>query len=340
MTKRSRLGLLVALHFGRRLAVPLLSVAAYCMVAAWIVEWELTRAGPHAGGFWDRLYEFYTQLFFQPVAVLPKTPLAALLYTVTPLVGVGLVAQGVVKVGADLLDADEREHLWVRLMSGQMTDHVVVCGLGHVGYRVVEALKQLGQEVVAVERKEEDSFYASVRALGVPVIVGDARRDELLVEAGVERARAVVCATDDDLANLEIAVDAKRMNPKIRVVMRMFDQRLANKMGGALELDSTFSTSALAAPLVALQASQEGVESVYRSGSELRAVFRVALPAVAPAGTVADLEERWNVRIIGERASDGSVRRMRADEKIAPGRELLCDGPAEAVGRIRTSARA
>lgn len=339
MTKRSRLGLLVALHFGRRLAVPLLSVAAYSLVAALVVQWEVGRSGAATPRFLDRLYEVYTQLFFQPVSALPKTPLAALLYTLTPLVGVALVAQGVVKVGADLLDAKQRELLWVRLMSGQMTDHVVVCGLGHVGYRVVEALKQLGQEVVAVERKEEDSFYASVRAMGVPVIVGDARRDELLVEAGIERARAVVCATDNDLANLEIAVDAKRMNPTIRVVMRMFDQRLANKMGGALELDSTFSTSALAAPLVALQASQEGVESVYRSGSELRAVFRVTLPPVAPAGTIADLEDRWNVRVIGERGSDGAIRRLRADEKLAPSRELLCDGPAEAVGRVRAAAK-
>ena len=69
------------------------------------------------------------------------------------------------------------------------------------------------------------------------------------VIAGIGHALPTTMLTNDDLANLEIALDAKRMNGTIRVVMRMFDQRLAGKVGGALELDESFSTSALAAPL-------------------------------------------------------------------------------------------
>src|SRR5688572_17547504 len=159
----------------------------------------------------------YTQLFFEPTEALPKAPIARLVFWVTPIFGVFLIAEGIVKIGSSLLNQEARRALWVRIMSERMLDHVIVIGLGHVGYRVVESLLKLGQPVVAIERKE-DSFLESVRAMKVPVFFGDARRDELLVEAGIERARAIVCATDDDLANLEVALDAKRMNADVRVV--------------------------------------------------------------------------------------------------------------------------
>src|SRR4029079_5849520 len=132
---------------------------------------------------------------------------------------------------------------------------------------------------------------------------GDARRDELLVEAGVERARAVVCATNDDLANLEVALDSKRMNPNIRVVLRMFDQGLANKVGGALDLDQTFSASALVAPIIALQATQGGVRTVYHledGAVHVIAELPIEKDKSAPC-TVAEFEERHDVRVVGIR---------------------------------------
>src|SRR5690606_31919962 len=125
--------------------------------------------------------------------------------------------EGLYKVGGTLFDREARRDVWVRIMSERMRGHDVVCGLGHVGFRVVEELRDGGVEIVAIERKGDSTFVETVRGMGIPVHVGDARRDELLEVAGVARAKAVVCATDDDLANLEVALDAKRMNPEVRV---------------------------------------------------------------------------------------------------------------------------
>ena len=160
----------------------------------------------------------------------------------SPIVGAILLAEGVLKIGASLLDATTRRELWVTIMTSRMRDHVVVCGLGHVGFRVVQELRALGEDVVAIEQEGEAMFVEAVRAADVPVHLGDARRDELLEACGVARAKAVVCATSNDLANLEIALDSKRMNPSVRVVLRMFDQRLAAKVGGAL-VENDWSTS-------------------------------------------------------------------------------------------------
>ncbi|HTJ82529.1 MAG TPA: NAD-binding protein [Polyangiaceae bacterium] len=325
----------LGIHIIRKMAPPVALVALYTVVAALVVRWDMERCGEATRGLGEELYGMYMQVFFQPAEPLPQAPVARFVFWITPIVGAVLLAEGVLKIGATLLDPEARLKLWVQIMSERMMDHVVVCGLGHVGYRVVEALQKLGEPVVAIERKE-DSFVESVRAMGIPVIVGDARRDELLLAAGIERARSVVCATNDDLANLEIAIDGKRMNPDIRVVMRMFDQRVASKVGGALELDETFSTSALAAPLVALQATEDGVLGVYAIGEgSLHVTAEISVGRRARERTVQELEEAFDVRVIrmkGAAKGDRPVR-VKGAETIHPGAVLVVDvGVADLAG--------
>ena len=53
------------------------------------------------------------------------------------------------------------------------------------------------------------------------------------------------------MANLEVALDARRLNPNVRVVMRLFEQDIAHKVSGALTIDAVFSASHFASPVVA-----------------------------------------------------------------------------------------
>src|SRR5262249_8833239 len=78
--------------------------------------------------------------------------------------------------------------------------HVVVIGLGNVGYGVVEELTQLKERAVVVECDANNHFIPSCRRKGVPVIVGDATVRETLQQARVKQARAVIAATSTDLA--------------------------------------------------------------------------------------------------------------------------------------------
>ena len=136
-------------------------------------------------------------------------------------------------------------------MAQTARDHVVLCGIGHLGMRTLQQLVAAGQTVVAIEKDASCRFLAEARLTGCPLLLRDARDDQALVEAGIERARVIIIATSDDMANLEIALDARRFNPKIRVLMRLFDQRLADKLKTVGLIDEAFSTSALAAPIVA-----------------------------------------------------------------------------------------
>ncbi|HVH47649.1 MAG TPA: NAD-binding protein [Labilithrix sp.] len=324
-------------HFARRVAPWLAVLVVYLVVATLVIRWDMARNHEPLLDFGADLYGTYTQIFFEPTEQLPRAPIARLIFWLTPLIGAGFILRGVVRGGAALFDAEERHNLWVKIMSDQMKDHVVVCGLGHVGIRVVESLKRLGTSVVAIEKNKNDSFAPVVEELGFPVLYGDARRDALLVEAGVQRAKAIVCATDDDLANLEVALDAKKENPKIRVVMRMFDQRIAGKMRSALDLDATFSTSALGGPLVALQATEAGVRGVYHleDGS-----MRVDMEVPSPAGwwgrTVMECEDAVDGRIVGIR-KNGTFKRPRHDTKLAEGDVVTLDLPVDSVSKVRST---
>jgi voltage-gated potassium channel len=326
-----RLRLAVLRYVLRRLGPPLLAAAAYTLAAAWLYWWDLRRAGVETD-FGGASYAIYTQIFFEPTAELPRGLLGRIVLWVTPLAGVFLVAEGLLKVGASLFDPAARRELWVKLMSDQMRGHVVVCGLGQVGFRVVQELHELGEEVSCVEHDQKDSFLDEVQALGMPVHLGDARRDEVLLAAGVARARAVICATGDDLANLEIALDVKRLSPGTRVLMRMFDQRLAAKVGDVLALDQSFSTSALAAPLVALQATRPEVLSAYRVGAAIRVTALLPVGGAAAGITVARLEADCGCRVV---ARNQSAAGLNAVEKLGAGDQLVVDVPVSGLAALR-----
>jgi Trk K+ transport system NAD-binding subunit len=326
-----RLRIAVTRYALRRLGPPLLAALAYTLVAAWLYRWDLRRHG-EARDFGGALYAIYTQLFFEPTERLPEGLLGRALLWITPLAGVLLIAEGLVKVGASLFDPAARRETWVRLMSDQMRGHVVVCGLGQVGYRIVQELHGLGEQVVCVESRDKGSFLSEVQALGVPVHLGDARNDHVLRAAGVERAKAVICATGDDLANLETALDVKRLSPGTRVLMRMFDQGLAGKVGGAMALDQSFSTSALAAPLVAIRATRPEVLAAYRVGTAIRVTAALPAGRAAQGLRVAELESGCACRVVARNGGGGAIG---PGDALAAGDELVVDVPIAGLGALR-----
>jgi len=76
------------------------------------------------------------------------------------------------------------------------------------------------------------------------------RDDQVLVDAGVEHAKVVIVATNDDMANLEVALDSRRMNPSIRCWSASTSRRSPSKIQGAFGVDLAFSSAALAAPVI------------------------------------------------------------------------------------------
>jgi Trk K+ transport system NAD-binding subunit len=180
------------------------------------------------------------------------------------------------------------------------SDHVVVCGLGNIGYRVVTQLHSLGITVAATEKMEEVRGIPEVRRLGVPVLIADARAPETLRALNVGQARSLVIATDDDAANLETALNARAINPKLRVVLRLFDADLASRVERAFNIHISRSVSALAAPSFAAAAVGHKVVATIPAGNRVLIVAQETVEegSWAEGRTVADLESAFEGHIL------------------------------------------
>jgi Trk K+ transport system NAD-binding subunit len=140
-----------------------------------------------------------------------------------------------------------------------MAGHSIVCGMGDVGYRIAELLQRLGEPVVVITEQVLDDRKLTAEAFGVRVIQGDARSDRLLREAGVESAKTLIAATDKDLVNIEVALDGRRMQPGLPVVVRLFDQMLTRQLETSLEIRRALGMAALAAPSFTAKALGDGI---------------------------------------------------------------------------------
>jgi Trk K+ transport system NAD-binding subunit len=160
-----------------------------------------------------------------------------------------------------------------RPVPASIRDHVIVCGLGSIGYRMALGIRERGVKVVVVEPDENGRFVAAARALGIPVVVGDARQAEVLSRVGVERCRAICAVTSDDLINLTAALNARAIRSDLRVVLRLFDPELALRAQHGLSIRFTRSVSHLAAPAFAAAAIGSQVEASIPVGDKRVLVF-------------------------------------------------------------------
>jgi len=157
--------------------------------------------------------------------------------------------------------------------------HVVVCGLGNIGFRVVEVLLQYGERVVVIETKRDSKFVAAARRLKVAIIIGDATVLEVLRQAHVLSARAVVAATNNELANLEIALLARELNPRQRVVVRLNDRLLSETLRQEANIRLALSIPTLAAPAFVAALFGDRVLSVFLVKGRIMAAIELLVQA-------------------------------------------------------------
>jgi Trk K+ transport system NAD-binding subunit len=190
-------------------------------------------------------------------------------FFVMPIIGLGLIAQGIINFGVMIFNKSAREGEWQVAIASTYRDHVVVAGIGRLGLRIVQQLLHFGEDVVGIEINPESEFVRRVLDLKVPVIFGDATRPDVLQQAGVPQASSIVTCTENDMTNLEIALVAREVQEDIHVVLRMFDHDMAQKVARGFKIPTAFSTSALAAPAFARAATRSDITHAFYVGDQL-----------------------------------------------------------------------
>jgi Trk K+ transport system NAD-binding subunit len=186
----------------------------------------------------------------------------------------------------------------------RMTDHVIVVGLGKVGTRVVGQLHDLGHRVVCVDLNEQAFGVPMTRRLGIPVVIGPSDQEDTLRAARIEECRALVCVTSKDAVNLETAMHARAFSEKLRIVLRLFDDDLAERVeetvGGNIV---SRSVSYLAAPSFAVAMLEHQVLRTIPVGRHVLLIAEVPVEAGAElAGCpVEEVHEAGQARVIALR---------------------------------------
>lgn len=215
------------------------------------------------------LHAAFALVFFEIVLPFPDVWYMQGLFFLIPILGLAVVVDGVIRFGSALVNKNTRGQKWQVAMASIFNRHIIICGLGRTGYRVALELQKFDRDIVAIELNENSRFIEKAKSIGIPVIIANARRSENLIKANVKKADSIIPCTENELTNLEIALDARELNPGIKVVMRMFDPELAERVEKGFGIHTAFSTSALAAPIFATAAMRVNVKHSFYVGDQL-----------------------------------------------------------------------
>jgi voltage-gated potassium channel len=170
-------------------------------------------------GFLDALYQTVTTLTTVGFREVGEPTAAFRAFTIALIVlGVGATLYTVTALMETLLESRINDTYRRRRMQHNIADmrgHVIVCGYGQVGRSIVQIVRNADRPVVVVDRVE-----SRCESCGEPFVVGDATDDDVLRQAGIERASTLVLATDNDVDNVYVALSARAMRADLFIVAR------------------------------------------------------------------------------------------------------------------------
>jgi len=189
-----------------------------------------------------------------------------------------------------------------------ISDHVIVAGLGNVGTRVLGQLHDLGIDVVCVDKTEHAAGVPLARRLGLRVVIGETYREETLLAAGITGCQALVSVTNSDIVNLETALHARALAEQPRIVVRLYDDDLAERVQKTVGNTISRSVSYLAAPAFAAAMLEHQVLRTIPVGRHVLLIAEVAVGTGAELDgqQVDDVHDGSDVRLIALRHRTGT----------------------------------
>jgi voltage-gated potassium channel len=144
----------------------------------------------------------------------------------------------------------------------QLKDHYLICGYGRVGRQVAKDLRDGGVPFVVIDDNPDVREHAEEEE--VLLIEGRGSDDETMLEAGLERACAVVACVDSDAENIFVTLTARELRPDIPIVARAAIESSERKLirAGANEVVSPYKASGRTMASLALAARTRAAQSV------------------------------------------------------------------------------
>src|SRR3569623_879952 len=256
--------------------------------------------------------------------------------------GIGIVTYSLFQLGQWVVSAQlhsvwekrQMEHALQRL-----NRHYIVCGLGRMGTTIAQYLQARKQPFVIIDTNEQ-RLVPLCKEHGWLYIVGDATHDDVLLQAGIDRAKSLATVLPTDADNVYVVLSATLLNSQLQVIARASDDQAAQKMerAGATRVVSPFSTGAVKMARFMLHPSIEDfLEIADGHGRELELAdvqISVSSPYVGKKLMETDLREK-GVMVVGIRRANGErLMPPPGTAMIEVGDCLFAFGSSEAVNLI------
>lgn len=255
------------------------------------------------------------------------------------LFGVGTAFYLLTNLVALVIEGDLGAAFGVRRMKGrieQLRDHHILCGYGRVGEEIARELRERATPFVVVENNAEAVERANQAE--ILLIEGDATSDDVLLEAGVRRAKTLLAASDSDSGNTYITLTAKALNPAIYVVARAGKRESEARVRRA-GADRVISPYALSGRRMALSAIQPNIVDFMdtlsdRSGEQIMAELEVTEDSGLAGQSLDDIFHSSKVTILGLQHPGGElIVGPRADIRVSAGDRLMVVGPEHEISQ-------
>ena len=195
----------------------------------------------------------------------PHTIAGQLLQVALILVGVGTLFYALATVAEFFVAGHLADLLAARRMQktiDSLIDHHIVCGFGRVGRQVARDLDAAQATFVVVDSNSENRHHAE--ALATHFVEGDATADDVLIQAGIGRARSIIACADSDANNVFITLTARELRADVTIVARAAIQDTEKKLlrAGADRVISPYKASGTEMARLALHPQLSGVVDV------------------------------------------------------------------------------
>ncbi|MDD2922258.1 MAG: TrkA family potassium uptake protein [Anaerolineales bacterium] len=279
---------------------PLLWFSIAILGGGFLYNFISTIANEPTDGLAESIYTVLTLTFLQPPnRDFPHHVGLQLFHFIMPVIGIFMLAQGLADFGSLLFNRRSRSKEWEMAVASTLKKHIVLIGLGHLGYHVALKLHEAGEQIAAIEFNANADTIAAARELGIPVIPDDATRPAALEAANIREARAIILASQNDSMNLQIALKARSVNPNIKVVIRIFDEDFAHALQEQFGFIALSATE-MAAPIFAASASGVDITNPISVEGQLLSLARITVSEDSSiAGkTVGYVEDTYRLNIV------------------------------------------
>jgi len=226
----------------------------------------------------------------------------------------------------------------------KISGHVIICGLGRVGRMACKALSEKGQGFVAIENN--DSHYERILENdGITALLGDATQDDVLIKAGIRRAKALITALPDDADNLYVVLTARELNSSLSIISRASKEDSVRKLKIAGASNVIMPDKVGGAHMASLVVQPDVME--FLDHITINSVANVNLEEVRfsdlPEGlqnhSIAEIEEKYatGVRIIGYKTPSGEyVVNPPPATRLIPNSKLFVLGSKDQINHLNT----